>query len=236
MEERLQKLLSANGIASRREAERLITAGRVMVNGRIATLGEKADIQQDIIEIDGKTLQKSDKRTYIMLNKPRGYVTTLSDEKGRKNVAQLVTECGARVWPVGRLDLNSEGLLLMTDDGDFTHKILHPSNEIEKEYMVWAKGGLDTALPVLSRPMELDGEPLAPAKVKKIKSQDGVHQLSITIHQGKNRQIRRMCAQVGLAVIRLKRIREGSITLNRDLKVGTWRHLTNEEINTLLNE
>lgn len=168
-----------------------------------------------------------------MLNKPRGYVTTLSDEKGRKTVAALVSGCGKRVWPVGRLDLDSEGLLLMTDDGELTNGLLHPSRQVEKEYLVWVTGDVEYALPILSGPMELDGEPLAPAKVARGRESDGVTQLSITICQGKNRQVRRMCAQAGLEVKRLKRIREGQVQLDRKLKPGQWRPLTAQELTAL---
>jgi 23S rRNA pseudouridine2605 synthase len=200
-------------------------------------LGDKADPEMDEILVDGKPLNpKKEERTYLMLNKPRGYVTTLSDEKGRKNVAQLVSGCGVRVWPVGRLDLDSEGLLIMTDDGDLTNKLLHPSHEVEKEYLVWVTGDVDAGLPVLSAPMVLDGDRLAPAKVRRGKTSGDVTQLSVIIHQGKNRQVRRMCAQAGLHVLRLKRVREGSVWLDRNLKPGQYRKLTAGELDTLLNE
>ena len=237
MEERLQKLISAGGLASRRTAEGWIESGRVTVNGIVARLGDKADPEMDEILVDGKPLNpKKEERTYLMLNKPRGYVTTLSDEKGRKNVAQLVSGCGVRVWPVGRLDLDSEGLLIMTDDGDLTNKLLHPSHEAEKEYLVWVTGDVDAGLPVLSAPMVLDGDRLAPAKVRRGKTSGDVTQLSVIIHQGKNRQVRRMCAQAGLHVLRLKRVREGSVWLDRTLKPGQYRKLTAGELDTLLNE
>lgn len=236
MEERLQKLLSASGVASRRTVEEWIVAGRVRVNGEVAQLGAKADLERDRIEVDGKLLKPGGKRTYLMLNKPRGYVTTLSDEKGRRTVAQLVSGCGKRVWPVGRLDLDSEGLLILTDDGELTQKLLHPSHEIEKEYLVWVTGDVNRGIPVLSAPMELDGDRLAPAKVRKGRVSGGVAQLSITIHQGKNRQVRRMCAKAGLQVLRLKRIREGDLELDRTLASGGWRHLTAEEVAKLQQE
>ena len=237
MEERLQKLISAGGLASRRTAEGWIESGRVTVNGIVAHLGDKADPEMDEILVDGKPLNpKKEERTYLMLNKPRGYVTTLSDEKGRKNVAQLVSGCGVRVWPVGRLDLDSEGLLIMTDDGDLTNKLLHPSHEVEKEYLVWVTGDVDAGLPVLSAPMVLDGDRLAPAKVRRGKTSGDVTQLSVIIHQGKNRQVRRMCAQAGLHVLRLKRVREGAVWLDRTLNPGQYRKLTAGELDTLLNE
>ena len=229
MEERLQKLLSARGIASRRAAETYLAAGRVTVNGRPAQVGDRADPERDEIRVDGRPLPPLERRTYLMLNKPRGYVTTLSDEKGRKTVAQLVSGCGARVWPVGRLDLDSEGLLLLTDDGELTQKLLHPSHEVEKEYHVWVEGDLERALPVLRGPMSLDGIPLHPARVETVRP--GV--LSVIIHEGRNRQVRRMCAAAGLHVARLRRVREGAVTLG-DLPVGRWRSLTKDELSHLL--
>lgn len=232
MEERLQKILSACGIASRRAAEGYITAGRVTVNGQVAGLGDKADPERDEIRVDGRPVRREEQRTYVLLHKPRGYVTTLSDEKGRKTVAQLVEGCGARVWPVGRLDLDSEGLLLLTDDGDLTHRLIHPSHEVEKEYRVWVQGDAEGALPVLTGPMTLDGVPLRQAKVKIIGRHGEETVLSFLIHEGKNRQIRRMCAMAGLEVRRLRRIREGPIRLG-DLPPGTWRNLTEEEVSAL---
>ena len=236
MEERLQKLISSCGLASRRTAEEWITAGRVEVNGQKAHLGDRADLDRDTILVDGKRLTPGESRTYLMLNKPRGYVTTLSDEKGRKTVAQLVSGCGSRVWPVGRLDLDSEGLLLMTDDGALTQKLLHPSFEIEKEYLVWVTGNVDKALPILASPMELDGDRLNPAKVRRGTDNGNTTQLSITITQGKNRQVRRMCDKAGLKVMRLKRVREGAVRLDRNLKPGQWRPLTAEELRVLNQE
>lgn len=233
MEERLQKLISSCGLTSRRNAEDWITQGRVTVNGRTAQLGERADLELDEILVDGRPLRQESRRTYLMLNKPRGYVTTLSDEKGRKTVADLVSGCGARVWPVGRLDLDSEGLLLLTDDGALTQQLIHPSYEIEKEYLVWVTGDVKKALPVLSMPMELDGDQLSPALVRRGRTSGAVSQLSITIHQGKNRQVRRMCAKAGLEVLRLKRIREGKLFLDRTLKPGQWRELTTDEVAVL---
>ena len=234
MEERLQKLISSCGMASRRTAESWIEAGRVTVNGVVAGLGVKADPERDEILVDGKPLrQEAEQRTYLMLNKPRGYVTTLSDEKGRKTVADLVAKCGARVWPVGRLDLDSEGLLLLTDDGDLTNRLIHPKHEVEKEYLVWVTGDVKRAIPILSGPMTLDGDKLAPAKVRQGKTTGDVTQLSVIIHQGKNRQVRRMCAQAGLSVLRLKRVREGDVWLDRELKPGQYRKLTEQEIAAL---
>ena len=236
MEERLQKLISSCGLASRRTAEAWISQGRVTVNGSRAALGNRADLERDRVEVDGVPLRPRTERTYLMLNKPRGYVTTLSDEKGRRTAASLVSGCDRRVWPVGRLDLDSEGLLLFTDDGELTHGLLHPSGEVEKEYLVWVAGDVDRALPILTAPMELDGEPIAPAQVRAGRRSEGVTQLSVVIHQGKNRQVRRMCAQAGLEVRRLKRVREGRVWLDRALRPGQWRPLTGEELRLLREE
>ena len=230
MEERLQKLISACGLASRRTAEEWIVSGRVTLNGQMAHLGDRADLDRDQVLVDGRPLSPGGARTYLMLNKPRGYVTTLSDEKGRRSVAALVANCAARVWPVGRLDMDSEGLLLMTDDGELTHRMLHPSHQVEKEYLVWVTGDVKRGLPILSSPMELDGELLAPAKIRQGRTSGGVSQLSVVIYQGKNRQVRRMCDKAGLTVVRLKRIREGGLSLDRTLAPGAWRVLTQQEL------
>lgn len=228
MEERLQKLISAAGLCSRRKAEEWLAAGRVTVNGVTASIGDKADPERDVVEVDGVALSKPATHTYIMLHKPRGYVTTLSDEKGRKTVAQLVENCPARVWPVGRLDMDSEGLLLMTDDGELTHRLTHPSHEVQKEYHVRVTGNISQALPVLSKPMVVDGEDMVADFVE----QTGEDTLVIIIHQGKNRQVRRMCAAAGLTVARLIRVREGELLLG-DLKRGQWRMLTESELKVL---
>lgn len=225
MEERLQKLLSAAGVCSRRRAEAYIQASRVTVNGKTAQLGDKADLARDRVEVDGVPLAAGEQRTYIMLNKPRGYVTTLSDEKGRRTVAGLVAACSARVWPVGRLDMDSEGLLLLTDDGALTQRLTHPSHEVEKEYQVWVRGDVDRALPILSAPVVDDGEALIADRVERT----GKNTLTVVIHQGKNRQVRRMCAAAGLKVERLRRVREGKVLLG-GLRPGEWRRLTPEEI------
>ena len=228
MEERLQKLLSAAGVCSRRQAEAYIQAGRVTVNGETVQLGGKADLTQDRVEVDGIPLSVPRNHTYIMLNKPRGYVTTLSDEKGRKTVAQLVANCPARVWPVGRLDMDSEGLLLLTDDGELTHRLTHPSHKVEKEYRVWVSGDVDRAMPILSAPVWSDGEELTADQVERT----GERALTVVIHQGKNRQVRRMCAAAGLKVNRLQRVREGEVCLG-GLESGKWRFLSVAEISAL---
>lgn len=233
MEDRLQKILSAAGICSRRKAEEYITAGRVTVNGQTAALGDRADPDRDEIALDGKPAVRPQTHTTLMLYKPRGVVTTLSDEKGRKNVADLVKGCGARVWPVGRLDMDSEGLLLLTDDGELTNTLLHPSHEVEKEYLVWVTGFAPEALEALRQPMTLDGQALRPAKVKVIRREGERTVLSVVIHEGKNRQVRRMCAHCGLSVRRLKRIREGGLSLDKTLRPGQWRPVSAEELETL---
>ena len=225
MEERLQKILSGAGICSRRKAEEYLTAGRVKVNGISASLGDKADPERDVVEVDGAAVTSPAAHTYIMLHKPRGVVTTMSDEKGRPTVAELVRDCPARVWPVGRLDMDSEGLLLLTDDGELTHRLTHPSHRVEKEYVVKVRGDAAQALPLLRAPMVIDGEDMEADRVELT----GKNTLTMVIHQGKNRQIRRMCAAAGLEVLRLKRVREGGLRLH-DLQAGCWKLLTNEEI------
>lgn len=232
MEERLQKLLSAAGVCSRRAAETYITAGRVTVNGVPAELGQRADPDRDDIRVDGKPLSSKEELVYLLLNKPRGYVTTLSDEKGRKTVAELVSGCGARVYPVGRLDLDSEGLLLMTNDGALTHRLLHPSGQVNKTYLVSVYGPVAGAAERLSAVTDLDGEPIRPAQVEVLRRTGQTAELSVTIHEGKNRQIRRMCQACGLTVKRLRRVREHTLELG-DLPVGKWRYLTAEEVAAL---
>lgn len=230
MEERLQKLLSAAGICSRRRAEEYIQQGRVTVNGKPAALGDRADPGRDTIALDGKAIGRRRERRVLMLYKPRGVVTTLSDEKGRPTVAALVSGCGGRVWPVGRLDMDSEGLLLLTDDGELTNTLLHPRHEVEKEYLVWVSPFRPEAVEELARPMTLDGQRLRPAKVRLVRAMGERAILSVVIHEGKNRQVRRMCARQGLQVHRLKRVREGGLTLDRSLAPGQWRPLGEEEI------
>lgn len=232
MEERLQKLLSAAGICSRRAAEGYITAGRVTVNGEVADLGRRADPDKDDIRLDGKPVTQREELIYLLLNKPRGYVTTLSDEKGRKTVADLVRDCGKRVYPVGRLDLDSEGLLLMTNDGDLMQRMLHPSHEVSKTYFVSVYGEVAGAPERLSRITNLEGESIRPAKVELLRETGKTAHLFITIHEGKNRQIRRMCALCGLTVKRLRRVREHTLELG-ELPSGAWRYLTEDEIISL---
>lgn len=232
MEERLQKLLSAAGVCSRRTAEGYIEAGRVTVNGETARLGAKADPDRDDVRLDGKPLPKPAEPVVLLLNKPRGYVTTLSDEKGRRTVAELVKGCGARVYPVGRLDLDSEGLLLMTNDGALARRLTHPGCEVEKTYHVWVRGPVEQAAERLSRLRDLEGEPISPARVETLRREEGTAKLAVTIHQGRNRQVRRMCAACGLEVTRLRRVREHTLELG-SLPPGKWRYLTEEEVRSL---
>lgn len=235
MKERLQKILSARGIASRRKAEEMIEKGLVTVNGAAAHLGDCADPETDRIEVEGKEIPSPRSPKYILLNKPRGYVTTLSDEKGRPNAAQLVADCGRRVYPVGRLDMDSEGLLLFTDDGEFANRLMHPKQEIEKVYEVWVDGCTEEGLEQLKKPVELDGYRIRQPKVSVLRSNGRKAALQITIHEGRNRQIRRMCQIAGMQVNRLRRVQEGSLQLG-NLKSGTWRELTAQEVELLKKE
>ena len=232
MGERLQKIVSARGVASRRRAEEMIRDGRVTVNGIVALLGDSADPEMDEILLDGKPLPARQEYVYILLNKPRGYVTTLSDEKGRPDAAQLVADCGVRVYPVGRLDMDSEGLLLFTNDGDFANNLMHPKHEVKKTYDTWVTGYVPGAEIRLSRSIELDGYIIRPPKVKLVKVEGKKARFQITIHEGRNRQVRRMCEAAGMQVTRLRRIKEGNLTLG-NLPVGNWRFLTPEEVASL---
>ena len=230
MKERIQKVLAQAGLCSRRAAEEMIRQGRITIDGRRAELGEQADPARQKIAVDGKPVAAAEKKVYLMLNKPRGYVSTAHDERGRKTVTDLVRGCGARVYPVGRLDYDSEGLLLMTNDGALTQKLTHPSHEIGKTYQVTVRGDL-SRVPALGQPMKIDGYEIAPATVFILSQQDEhTARLSMTIHEGRNRQIRKMCEQVGLDVRRLKRLAVGDLTLDRGLAPGKWRELTEEEV------
>lgn len=233
MTERLQKILSARGICSRRKAEEYITAGRVTCNGRVCTLGESADPEADEILLDGKPLPSGGKNVYIMLHKPRGFVTTLSDEKGRRNAAQLVEDCGERVYPVGRLDMDSEGLLLFTNDGAFANAMMHPKHEVDKTYEAWVTGYTPEAFEKLKQPIVLDGYTIKKPVVSLKKANGDLALVTVTIHEGRNRQVRRMCAAAGLHVTRLRRIAEGNLTLG-NLAKGKWRYLSDQEVRSLM--
>ncbi len=225
---RLQKFFSDAGVLSRRAAEAEIAAGRVKVNGAVARIGDSVDPETDVVEYKGKRiLPRADKpRQYIMLNKPRGYVTTAHDEKGRRAVTDLVRALGTRVYPVGRLDMDSEGLLLLTDDGEFANHLTHPRHEIPKLYHVTlSKSVSDEQLWALSQPMVLDGYTLLPVTVIPLSPDT----LEMHLYEGRNRQIRRMCEAVGLRVKRLQRVAIGDLTLG-ELPVGKWRALTPDEV------
>lgn len=234
MKQRIQKILSSHGVASRRAAEQMIAQGRITVNGRLAVPGDSADPSTDRICVDRKPLPKMDEAVYLMLYKPRGYVTTLHDELGRKTAAELV-DCGCRVYPVGRLDAASEGLLLFTNDGELANALMHPKKQIEKAYEVTVRGALSTAQVMLERRIEMDGRRIAQPLVRLLRENGEKATYEIVIHEGRNRQIRRMCEAAGLQVARLCRVREGSLTLG-GLAVGAWRYLTENEVQTLRRE
>lgn len=233
MPERLQKIISSAGLMSRRTAEEYITAGRVMVNGRDAALGDKVDAAIDSILVDGKPLPSNVDRRYIMLNKPKGYVTTMSDEKGRRNVTELLN-VPERLYPVGRLDMYSEGLLIMTNDGEFANKLMHPSHNVTKTYRTWVQGeDIGLAVEYLRGALDI-GDCIVQAidvDIEEVFSRGAV--LLITIGEGRNRQVRKMCQCCGLRVTRLVRIREGGLELGT-LKSGAWRDLTEEEIKSIV--
>ena len=231
MEQRVQKLIADSGLMSRRKAELLIADGRVRVNGNTAKLGDTADLHEDIIEVDGVRLKKSPDKV-CLLHKPRGFVTTLSDEKGRKTVADLLSDCPVRVYPVGRLDYDSEGLLLLTNDGALANRLMHPRNGVEKEYMLWVSGFYDGAEQKLRRAVTIDGYRIQPPKVKLCSRSGESARLTVIIHEGRNRQIRKMCQLAGLNVTRLCRIREGNLRLG-DLPKGKWRYLLPQEMEQL---
>jgi len=234
MEERIQKIISTAGLMSRRAAEQALSDGRVTVNGAVASLGDKADKDIDEIRVDGALLPSTGEKVYIMMNKPKGFVCTLNDEKGRRNVTELVKNLGTRVYPVGRLDMYSEGLLIMTNDGDFANRVMHPSHEVSKTYLTWVIGeDIGLAMEYLRCPMEIDGYVISPAEVELYELYSGGAVLAITIHEGRNRQVRKMCEAVGLKVNRLLRIREGGLELGT-LKAGSWRHLSDDEIKLVL--
>jgi 23S rRNA pseudouridine2605 synthase len=234
MLERLQKILSHAGIASRRAAEEIITAGRIAVNGRVVTeLGTRADPGEDRITLDGKLVRLVPGRLYILLNKPVGYVTTLKDPQGRQVVTELLKGVRERVYPVGRLDYNTEGLLLLTNDGELANKLAHPRHEVEKEYLVRVRGSVtQDQLLDLAAGVELEDGKCAPAVVKSVRESENNTWLSITIHEGRYRQVRRMCEAVGLFVVRLKRTRYATLETG-ELKPGEYRMLTAAEVDGL---
>ena len=230
MIQRLQKILSAAGISSRRAAETVIGEGRVTVNGAVAAVGMSADPDTDDIRVDGERISVAARRRYIILHKPRGYVTTMKDERDRPTVADLVQDAGGRLYPVGRLDMDSEGLVILTDDGTAANALMHPKQEVDKVYTVFVQGeDIKESIRQMQIMTRLEGEPIAPPKVTLIELKGKGAELQIIIHEGKNRQIRRMCAACGLGVSRLIRVAEGSILLG-ELPLGKWRTMTKDEI------
>ena len=236
MRERLQKIIAGAGLCSRRAAEELIAQGRVTVNGVKAQTGQSADAETDLILVDGERLPGKKSHTYVMLNKPKGYVTTMHDDQGRPTVAELVRLPGKRLYPVGRLDMYSEGLLIMTDDGETANRLMHPSHQVAKTYIVDVVGeDLRGAVRAMGREMDIDGCMIKALDVQLIRQGGGRGQLSVTIGEGRNRQVRKMCAQCGLKLQRLARVSEGALELG-DLTSGKWRYLTAEEVRYLTTE
>ena len=231
---RLQKYLSMCAVASRRKAEELIAQGKVKVNGKVASIGDKVSPKHDTVTVSGKKIVGNKKHYYIMLHKPRGFITTMDDEMGRKCVAELVKDVGARVYPVGRLDKDSEGLLLMTNDGEFANHMTHPSKHIPKTYRVTVRPDVtEDMLTAFSTGMEIDGRITAPADVHVIEKQDNRVVMEIVLYEGRNRQIRKMCESLGLEVARLKRTSMGSLKLGM-LPPGKWRELKEDEVHKLM--
>lgn len=230
---RLQKYMADCGVASRRKSEELIAAGKVKVNGVIASVGDKVDPKNDTISVNGRKLTKDKSYVYLMLHKPRGYVTTMSDEMDRKCVAELVADVGKRIYPIGRLDRDSEGLLLFTNDGEFANALTHPSRHISKTYRVSVKPAItEDQLTVLTSSLMINGKKTLPAEVRIINREAEKTTLEIILYEGRNRQIRRLCEEAGLETARLKRLSIGQLTLG-GLKVGEYRHLTHDEISLL---
>lgn len=233
MEERLQKIISASGMMSRRAAEEMISAGKVSVNGVKATLGQKADPAVDNILVNGRPVMGQKTHLYVMLNKPAGYVTTASDEQGRETVLSLMTGIPERIYPVGRLDMYSSGLLLLTNDGELANALMHPSHEIEKTYELRISGEVpEKAAASMRKPILIDDRMTNPAFVEVKSFAKGETTVSVTIKEGRNRQIRRLCERAGLKIISLKRMAEGPLALGK-LETGKWRYLTDDEVSRL---
>lgn len=233
LKQRLQKVIAEAGLASRRKAEDWIRNGRVQLNGEVATLGVSADPERDRITIDGKPLRRSERKYYLLLNKPVGYVTSLSDPQGRPVVTALLRDIPVRVYPVGRLDLTTEGLLLLTNDGSLAHRLMHPRHEIEKTYLVRAQGKISTEkLEKLTAGLVLDDGPTLPAKVDKVRFAGSHTWLELTIREGRNRQVRRMLEAIGHPVSRLKRVRLAFLDIE-NLPVGSYRLLSSREVERL---
>lgn len=231
---RLQKYMAEAGIASRRKSEELIAAGKVRVNGKVAEIGDKINPRTDKVTVSGKKVVKSKKQVYIMLHKPRGFITTMHDEMDRKCVAELIADVPERVYPVGRLDRESEGLLLLTNDGEFANALTHPSKHVPKTYRVTVRPDVTKEqLESFENGIEIDGKMTLPAEVRVLDKQAGRVVLEVVIYEGRNRQIRKMCEALGLEVARLKRTKIGSLKLGM-LKPGEYRYLHEEEIHGLL--
>ena len=234
---RLQKVLAENGVASRRKSEELIEQGRVKVNGKVAFLGDKVDPIRDKITVRGKLLVVNTEKLYIMLNKPRGFITTMSDEKERKCVAELIKEVPLKVFPVGRLDKNSEGLLLMTNDGELANKLTRPASHVNKTYRVTVSGKVsEEQITKLCSGIDIDGDGrlTLPCDVFVIERKEDRTVLNFIIHEGRNRQIRKMCECLGLEVLRLKRTEIAGVKLGM-LGQGKWRYLNERELKRLTN-
>jgi len=230
MQERLQKIIARAGLASRRQAEEWIQAGRVTINNRVARIGERADVRNDLVRLDGVPLKKEEQKMTLLLNKPRGYVCSLNDPQGRQLVTELVKDVPERLFPVGRLDYNSEGLLLLTNDGDLANDLTHPGKEVDKTYLVKVRGQLTVAMADQMRSgIELDDGLTQPVKVEHVRSSGSNCWFEMTLKEGKNRQVRRMCEYFGLIVVRLKRIKVGFLTLD-GVRPGTYRLLQPAEI------
>ncbi len=232
---RLQKFIAECGIASRRGAEKIIESGRVYVNGDLVDyMGCEVDPDRDMVEVDGRVIKPESKKYYIALNKPKNYVTTVSDELGRPTVMHLVEDIDARIYPVGRLDFDTSGLLIMTNDGDFANKLTHPRNVVNKTYIARVDRILtEDEIDRLQRGIEIDGVMTAPAKAENIKRPQKGFEVKITIHEGRNRQVRKMLEAVDANVLALKRISVGSVTLG-NLPEGKWRKLSDAEIHKLM--
>lgn len=231
---RLQKFMARCGVASRRKSESIIKEGRVKVNGIIVTeLGTKVDKGKDIIEVDNKKIQLEENYVYIILNKPVGYITTVDDEFDRKKVLDLLENIEERIYPVGRLDYDTSGFLLLTNDGDLAYKLTHPKYEVNKKYMAKVEGiPTESKLKQFRSGLEIEDYVTSKAQVKIISKSEISSNLEIIIHEGRNRQVRKMCAKIGHPVLELKRIEMGEIKLG-NLKEGIWRHLTPKEVDTL---
>ena len=233
-EVRLQKFLAESGVASRRKSEELIEQGKVKVNGRLASIGDKIDPKKDTVTVSGKKIVKTKTFTYVVLHKPRGFITTMNDEMDRKCVAELIKDVPGRVYPVGRLDRDSEGMLLFTNDGAFANAMTHPTKHVPKTYRVTVRPSIsEDQITALTQGVIIDDRKTAPAEVRVVTKEEGRVVLEIILYEGRNRQIRKMCEEVGLEVARLKRTAIGSIKLGM-LKQGAWRNLTEDEVRKLM--